>query len=71
MSLPYTQTRWSLADLFPGFNSPELEQAFTDLEAKVADFEALRPQLSPDISKAHGINGQRNLSCFLPEDLRH
>ena len=56
MSLPYTQTRWSLADLFPGFNSPELEQAFTDLEAKVADFEALRPQLSPDISTAELMN---------------
>jgi oligoendopeptidase F len=52
MSLPYTQTRWSLTDLFPGFGTPELEQAFSDLEAKVADFEALRPQLSPQISTA-------------------
>lgn len=50
MTLPYTQTRWSLTDLFPGYDSPELEQSFTDLEAKVADFEARRPQLSPQIS---------------------
>ncbi len=50
MSLPYSQTRWSLSDLFPGYNSPELEQAFTGLEAKVADFETRRPQLSPHIS---------------------
>jgi oligoendopeptidase F len=52
MTLPYTQTRWSLADLFPAYDSPELEQAFTDLEAKVADFEARRQQLLPQISTA-------------------
>jgi oligoendopeptidase F len=50
MTLPYTQSRWSLSDLYPGYDSPELEQAFTSLEAQVAEFEAKRPQLSPRIS---------------------
>ena len=28
---PFTQTRWSLADLFPGIDSPELDPAVSDL----------------------------------------
>jgi len=64
MTSSYTQTRWSLADLFPGFNSPELEQAFTDLEAKVADFEVLRPQLSPQISTAGLMDFVRRLEVL-------
>ena len=50
MTLPYTQTRWSLADLYPAYGSPELEQAFTDLEARVTEFESVRPQLTPQVS---------------------
>jgi oligoendopeptidase F len=45
----FTQTRWSLTDLFPGPQSAEIENAFTDLQAKVADFEKVRPQLRPEI----------------------
>ena len=56
MTLPYTQTRWSLADLFPALDSPELEQAFTDLEAQIADFESVRPRLSPQIDQADFLN---------------
>lgn len=41
----YTQTRWSLADLFPAASSPELEEAIRQLDAKVADFEGARPKL--------------------------
>jgi len=41
----YTQTRWSLADLFPAANSPELEEAIRQLDAKVAEFEGARSQL--------------------------
>ena len=47
---PFAQTRWSLADLFPGINSPELEAAFPRLEALVAEFEKVRPELNPEIS---------------------
>ena len=45
----YNQTAWSLADLFPGPDTLKLETAFKDLEAQVADFEKLRPQLKPDM----------------------
>ncbi len=48
-TIPFTQTRWSLSDLFPAHDAPEMQAAFDALEAKVADFEALRPQLAPDI----------------------
>ena len=43
------QTAWSLIDLFPGLNSPQLEQAFQSLESQVADFEKVRPELKADM----------------------
>ncbi len=50
MTTAYTQTAWSLADLFPSADSPELLAAFTRLEEKTRAFEALRPALSEEIS---------------------
>lgn len=50
MALTYTQTSWSLEDLYPSHNSPEMEAAFSDLNAKTAEFESLRAQLSEKIS---------------------
>jgi oligoendopeptidase F len=52
---PFSQTRWSLADLFPAINSPELEDAFTKLEALVAAFEVVRPELTAEITPARFI----------------
>jgi len=46
----YIQSPWSLSDLFPSHDSPEMEAAFTELESKVASFETLRPQLVEHIS---------------------
>jgi oligoendopeptidase F len=46
----YTQSRWSLADLYPSPDSAELAQAFQELEQKVAAFEQVRDRLSEDIS---------------------
>ncbi len=46
-----TQKRWSLADLFTSASGPEIESAFTRLTDMVADFEKVRPQLSPDINQ--------------------
>ncbi len=48
--MPFEQTAWTLDDLFPGFDSPELEDAFRQLEAGVQDFETRRGALSADIS---------------------
>ena len=50
MSLNYTQTRWSLADLFPSHDSQEMKEAFAELESMVAEFERRREQLAADIS---------------------
>jgi oligoendopeptidase F len=45
----YKLTPWSLADLFPSSDGPEIEAAFTELEAMASDFEAYRQKLTPDI----------------------
>lgn len=46
---PYIQTHWELADLFPGYNSPELEAAFDQVEEQVTAFEGVRGKLIPEI----------------------
>jgi oligoendopeptidase F len=51
MTETYTQTRWSLADLFTAQDSPEMQAAFDQMEAGVAEFEALRPELKPEIAE--------------------
>lgn len=48
--MSYQLSPWSLEDLFPGPDSPELENAFRELETRVAAFEKLRPQLKAEIS---------------------
>ncbi len=48
----FQQKRWSLADLFPGPNSPELEAAFLQVKQMVSEFVQVREQLTPDISNA-------------------
>jgi oligoendopeptidase F len=46
----YTQSRWSLADLFPNEDSAAIDQSLAELEAKVAEFEKVRDRLQEDIS---------------------
>lgn len=50
MTKPIESTAWSLADLYPSHDSPEMQAAFADMEAQVSAFEALRPSLKADIS---------------------
>jgi oligoendopeptidase F len=45
----YSVGKWNLGELFPGFNSPELEEAFDNVEEQVASFEGVRGKLSADI----------------------
>lgn len=47
----YTQKAWSLADLYPGFDTRELQAALDEVNAQANAFEAMRPQLSPDMSE--------------------
>jgi oligoendopeptidase F len=48
--MTYQQTRWSLADLFPGPKSAELDAAFVELEKQVEVLERRRAELTDDIS---------------------
>ena len=43
-------SRWSLADLYPSGDSPEMQAAFDELEKLVAAFETCRPELTANIS---------------------
>ena len=45
----YEPERWSLSDLFPGKNSPELEQASSELSDLLGEFETNRERLSDEI----------------------
>jgi len=47
--MTFLQTKWSLTDLYPGFNTPELESAFDLIDEHVTTFEGLRAHLTPDI----------------------
>ena len=47
--MPFTQKTWSLESLFPGFDSPELEATYKELDEQITTFEALRPKLSAEM----------------------
>ena len=46
----YTQSRWSLDDLFTGFDDTNIEATYEKLDAMVAQFEKCREELQPEIS---------------------
>lgn len=48
-----TQAPWSLTDLFPATDAPELEAAFGELEKRVAEFEQYRADLKPEMDVEH------------------
>ncbi len=47
--MAYTLTRWNLNELYPGFDSPDLQVAFDNVEEQVMSFEGIRGKLTPDI----------------------
>jgi len=47
--MAYAIKKWNLAELFPGFDSPELQAAFDNVEEQVASFEGVRGKLNPDM----------------------
>ncbi len=49
MTTKYTQKSWSLADLFPSHDGPEVQAAFTDMEKMADELEAYREKLTADI----------------------
>ncbi len=47
----YEQQAWSLADLYSGFDAPELKAALDGIRTGADAFEEMRLQLSPDMSE--------------------
>jgi len=45
----YAVKKWDLGELFPGFDSPELQGAFDNVEEQVASFEGVRGKLSAEM----------------------
>jgi len=45
----YTQSPWSLKELFDSFEDPKMNEAYAKLEKMIAEFEAHRECLKPDI----------------------
>ena len=52
MAMPFSQTGWSLIDLFPASDSTEMQAAFEKLHAGLSTFENRRQQLKIDITSA-------------------
>jgi oligoendopeptidase F len=47
--MAYTLTQWNLGELYPGFDSPDLQMAFDNVEEQVMSFEGIRGKLSADL----------------------
>ncbi|NWG34424.1 MAG: M3 family oligoendopeptidase [Chloroflexi bacterium] len=47
--MAYAMQKWDLRQLFPGFDSLELQTAFDNVEEQVATFEGVRNKLTPDM----------------------
>jgi oligoendopeptidase F len=45
----YSVKRWDLGELFAGFNSPELQASFDNVEEQVTSFEGVRNKLNPNM----------------------
>lgn len=45
----YSVKKWDLGELFSGFDSPDLQAAFDNVEEQVTSFEGVRGKLKPDL----------------------
>ncbi len=64
MTLSYTQTRWSLEDLYPSQDGKEMQAAIESLKAQAAEFENCRAQLSEDLSPEAFMDMVRELEAI-------
>jgi oligoendopeptidase F len=53
--MTYAQTKWNLTELFSGFDSPDLQAAFDNVEEQVTTFEGVRGKLKPEIDSEQFI----------------
>ncbi|MCQ3936987.1 MAG: oligoendopeptidase F [Chloroflexi bacterium] len=47
--MAYQLSKWDLSQLYPGYDSPELQSAFDMIEEQVSSFEGVRDKLKPDM----------------------
>ncbi|MGE5463485.1 MAG: M3 family oligoendopeptidase [Syntrophothermus sp.] len=47
--MAYAPTTWNLGELYPSFDSPDLQMAFDNAEEQVLAFEGIRGRLVPDL----------------------
>ena len=45
----YSVKKWNLGELYSGFDSPDLQAAFDNIEEQVTSFEGVRDKLKPDM----------------------
>ena len=64
MSTTYNLSPWSLNELFPGQDSPEMQATLQQLDASLLDFEARRPQLSRDLPAAQFLEIVQQLEAI-------
>jgi len=57
--MAYKISKWSLAPLYPGYESAELQNAFDMIEEQVTSFEGVRGKLNPDISSEQFLQAVR------------
>jgi oligoendopeptidase F len=62
--MSYPQSPWSLNDLFPSYDGPEMKAAFGELDALVSAFEALRPTLAVDMPVEAFLDAIRKLEAI-------
>ncbi|HOF25796.1 MAG TPA: oligoendopeptidase F, partial [Anaerolineaceae bacterium] len=62
--LTYSQSPWSLDDLFKGFDDPAIEATYQKLEAQVAEFEKYRNTLTSDISEQKFMEMVKSLEAM-------
>jgi oligoendopeptidase F len=60
----YALTRWSLNDLYPAIDSPEIQQALADLDRRCTAFEKHRRKLSARIPAATFLSWIRELEAI-------
>lgn len=64
VTVQYQPKRWTLAALFPEADDPAVNQALAELETTVTAIEALRPNLSPDMSGEDFVAALNLLETF-------
>lgn len=62
--MTYQLSKWDLSQLFPGFESPELQSAFDQVEEQAASFEGLRGKLSAQMDAGMFLEAVRSAEAM-------